>query len=78
MEMKEFAEAVNRHDLTYKFSDDGKKYSAGRASLHQITAAARGLEPEVVAKIWNEMVDKKVRPEHRDAWYWAETEQQEG
>lgn len=72
MDIKEFEEMVNRHDLTYDYSDDGSVWRAGLASFNKIKAAAKQFPIEDVKRIWNEMVDKKLIKEARKPFYWKE------
>jgi len=72
MDIKEFEEMVNRHDLTYDYSDDGSVWRAGLASENRIKEAAKQFPIEDVKRIWNTMVDKKLIEEARKPFYWKE------
>lgn len=72
MDIKEFEEMVNRHDLTYDYSDDGSVWRAGLASENKIKAAAKQFPIEDVKRIWNAMVDKKLIEKARKPFYWKE------
>ena len=65
MDLKEFEDMVNRHDLTYDYSDDGSVWRAGLASENRIKAAAKLLPIEDVKRIWNAKVDKMFIEEAR-------------
>lgn len=72
MDLKEFEEMVNRHDLTYSYSDDHRYWSAGVAQEKAIIEAAKQFPIEDVKRIWNAMVDKKLIEEARKPFYWKE------
>lgn len=72
MDIKEFEEMVNRHDLTYDYSDDGSVWRAGLASFRKIKEASTLFPIEDVTRIWNTMVDKKLIEEARKPFYWKE------
>jgi hypothetical protein len=64
---------VRSHDLTYAYSDSYATYERGRAEKDAIRAYAREhLSPETAARVWNEEVDRKVRPGFARSFYWSE------
>lgn len=72
MTLQEFEAMVNRHDLTYDYSDDGFVWRAGLASENRIKEAAKQFPIEDVKRIWNAMVDKKLVENARAPFYWRE------
>ena len=72
MTLDEFRKLCENHDLTYSYSDDNRYYEAGRRQYSEITSAAKKLPRADVVRIWNEVVDKKLRPEGRGLFYWEE------
>lgn len=68
--LEEFEEAVNRHDLTHTYSDDGEVWRRGSADLDRIRKAAELFPVEDVTRIWNAAVDKKLVEECRAQFYW--------
>lgn len=72
MNIKEFEDMVNRHDLTYDYSDDGYVWRRGLASEKAIKEAAKQFPIEDVKRIWNAMVDKCLQPHARKPFYWRE------
>ena len=71
MSEEEFRRMCQAHDLTYDYSDDGSVWRRGMAGRDAIRAAARTMDPAVVARIWNEVVDSKLLPDYRAAFYWG-------
>lgn len=70
MNEADFAALCDRHDLTYEYSDDASVWRRGANERAVIEAVATSLPAEVVARIWNEMVDKKLIPACRADFYW--------
>ena len=70
MDFAEFTDLVNRHDLTYSYSDDGRAYERGSREYAAIKDAAKQFPAEDVERVWNEMVDKSLIPEARAQFYW--------
>ena len=70
MTLEEFEQMVNRHDLTYDYSDDGAVWRRGVASENAIKEAAKQFTIEDVRRIWNAAVDKKLVESARKAFYW--------
>lgn len=66
----EFRTMCERHDLTFEYSDDGRVWRAGQASLNEVKEAAKELPREVAVRIWNEVVDSKLAEGYRSNWYW--------
>lgn len=58
MTLKDLAEAISAHDLTFEFSDDPGVYRRGRASLAMIDRlrVTSGVGPAVFAALWNDKV----------------------
>lgn len=74
LEMRQsFLEMCQRHDLTYSYSDDGEVWRRGEESLRKIKAKAKAMPKEEVKKIWNAVVDSKIREGYRDPFYWRDT-----
>ncbi len=67
---EEFRKLCQQHDLTYEYSDDGSVWRRGNETLAKVQAAAKQLDREVAVRIWNEVVDTKLIPEGRAAFYW--------
>jgi hypothetical protein len=70
MTLEEFEKEVNRHDLTYSYSDDHSCWSRGAAHYDKIHKAAMTLPRADVERIWNAMVDKRLVEEARSQFYW--------
>lgn len=69
--LSEFERMVREHDLTYSFSDDHRDWMRGRAQRDAILEAAKLLPRSEVVRVWNEMVDKRIVKESRNAFYWT-------
>lgn len=65
-----FFELCKRHDLTHEYSDDGSVWRRGRDQLTAIREAAKSLPPEVAARIFNSVVDTKMKEGYREQFYW--------
>ena len=72
MTLDEFRKLCENHDLTYSYSDDNRYYEAGRRQYSEITSAAKQLPRADAVRIWNEVVDRKLKPEGRGLFYWTE------
>jgi len=72
MTLKEFETMVNRHDLTFMYSDDYSVYSSGQKALDRILAAAKLLPHDDVVRIWNAKVDKTLVDDAREQFYWRD------
>ena len=70
MSIEEFRRMCQAHDLTYSYFDDGRVWQRGHDQLMTIRAAAKGLPPEEVARVWNEVVDSKLAEGARASFYW--------
>lgn len=68
--LKQFEDMVNRHDLTYDYSDDGAVWRAGRAQRDAIRALAGELPYADVKRIWDAKVDRTLVPDARAPFYW--------
>ena len=64
-----FREMCIKHDLTYMYSDDHDVMLAGHRSYSAIQRVAKDLDPEVAARIWNDVVKSKVKSDH-SLFYW--------
>ena len=75
--LEAFKKLVDRHDLTYSYSDDGNAWRRGDASMKAIRDMKLALIKEDPAneekciKIWNDAVDKKIAASSREDWYWS-------
>lgn len=65
-----FQELVEKHDLTYDYSDDHRAWRRGHESHQEILRLAKALPREEACRIWNAMVDKRIREGHRHLFYW--------
>jgi hypothetical protein len=70
MTLEEFEQEVNRHDLTYSYSDDHSVWQRGSAHYAKIRKAADSLPREDVERVWNAMVDKRLIEDVRPQFYW--------
>ena len=70
--LEHFERLVHRHDLTFAFSDDPRAWRLGQDSYNRITAMAKLLPQEEVARIWNAWVDGMGWSDTTEAkrWYW--------
>lgn len=68
--LKQFEDMVDRHDLTFDYSDDISVWRRGIAERDAIRAAAKELPPEDVERIWNAAADRKLVAEHAPRFYW--------
>lgn len=67
----DFRAMCDDHDITYRF-DDGAGYFAGAKEALAIVLAAAELPRAVAVRIFNEAVDKQIRPHARADYYWSE------
>lgn len=65
-----FADAVQKHDLTYSYSDDHRAYTRGREQWLVIHRMAQDLDSADVERIWNAAVDRKIAEGSRPMFYW--------
>lgn len=65
-----FKEAVDRHDLTYEYSDDHSVWRRGSTELTNIKSMAQDLDPEFVRETWNAKCDRALIPSEAPRWYW--------
>jgi hypothetical protein len=72
MTESDFRALVERHDLTYTYSDDHTVWERGRAQYAAIVEAAKSVPN--AAEIWNANVDRKLIPVCRPLYYWPVTE----
>jgi len=62
---------INKHDLTYENSDSHDKWQRGERTLAAIETVAANFPREEVVKLWNSVVDKKIKdPEIAKGFYW--------
>ena len=71
----EFQDLVENHDVTYAYSDDHRAYQKGHLEWVAIKKAAADLEAqsvprEVIAKVWNDVMDRTFRPGYAENFYW--------
>lgn len=69
-DLAEFARMVDRHDLTFAYSDDHRHYTAGKASIAAINEFAKRIPRAEAVRIWNAAVDRKLVADVRNDWYW--------
>lgn len=67
----QFRKMCEHHDLTYTYSDDGRAYRAGAASLDRVKEFAKKLPREDAVRIWNEVVDTKIAEGYRAGFHWS-------
>lgn len=65
-----FKAMVEKHDLTYSYSDDHRSWTRGETEYKAIVAAAAKLPRNFVVETWNANVDKKLIASVREGWYW--------
>lgn len=68
--IEDFQRAVDNHDLTYDYSDDGSVWRNGQAQYSRITRAAEKFPREDVERIWNAKVDRSLVESARAPFYW--------
>ena len=68
-DLNEFDKLVRLHDLTYRFSDDGRVYARGTKAFNEILKKAKEIGSPAV-EIWNKYVDKKMIGRCRETFYW--------
>ena len=66
-----FTQLVKEHDLTYDWSEDITKWRAGDEQYRAIQKLAMELPRQEAVRIWNSVVDEKIRPETADLFYWS-------
>ena len=66
-----FTQLVKEHDLTYDWSEDSTKWRAGDEQYRAIQKLAMELPRQEAVRIWNSVVDEKIRPETADLFYWS-------
>lgn len=69
--VREFDAAVERHDLTFQYSDDINVWRRGNKQLEELLEMASKLPRSKTVPIWNKWVDKKIAEPYRKDWYWA-------
>lgn len=70
MTLAELKELIDKHDLTFAYSDDGGVWRRGQAELHRIRQAAKDFPVEDVERIWNAKVDRTLIESVRGQFYW--------
>ena len=74
--LQAFEKLVERHDLTYSYSDDQRSWRRGEDSMKAILEMRDALIKEdpaneaKVVEIWNKNVDKCIVQNQRSQWYW--------
>lgn len=71
-QLKHFKKLVDQHDLTYNYSDDGSVWRRGQDERDKITQLADHLPRDQVVKIWNDAVDRKIKPGMGEHFKWRE------
>ena len=69
--IEQFTQLVKAHDLTYDWSEDSTKWRAGDEQYRAIQKLAMELPRREAVRIWNSVVDEKIRPETADLFYWS-------
>lgn len=69
--IEQFTQLVKEHDLTYDWSEDSTKWRAGDEQYRAIQKLAMELPRQEAVRIWNSVVDEKIRPETADLFYWS-------
>ena len=59
MTREEFVTMVEKHDLSFEYSDDYRVWRDGSSSLKKIKEAAKQFPREFVVKTWNNMCRKQ-------------------
>jgi len=76
--LEKYRELVEKHDLTFTFSDDPKVYRKGQAELKEIQLLASRMptkeDHERAREIWNEQVEKKLKPNYWEMFKWEKEE----
>lgn len=70
MTQEKFRKMCMSHDLTYEYSDDARYWRAGCKSLTAIQVAAKDLPREDAVRIWNEVVDLKIKAGYGENFKW--------
>lgn len=68
-----FKKLVETHDLTHAYSDDTNVYQRGSRELERIYRLGDKLDPDVIAKIWNVQVNRKIKGRARRDYYWCDS-----
>ena len=68
--IERFKELVRAHDLTYQYSDDHRYWSRGSRQYSEIRTLAKEIGMEIAMEIWNKEVDRKLREDSREQFYW--------
>lgn len=67
---EQFKLAVQNHDVTYEYSDDGSVYRRGSQQKAEIFQMAQFLPIDFVKEVWNARMDKCLIPSEAPRWYW--------
>jgi len=73
--LEDFALLVERHDLTFDYSDDHRAWRSGLASFERIKRMMRDLGEDKKAQcvaIWNDLVRRKMKHEHCTPFEWRD------
>lgn len=70
MKVEKFRELVEKHDLTYNYSDDHRAYSNGERQYKEIMELSKEIPIEEAKAIWNANVEKKMRKEVWSEFKW--------
>lgn len=61
LKRNEYLKALRAQDWSFEFSDDGRAYRAGRASLESLRALQAEIDPE--GEVWNTVAPAAYRLE---------------
>lgn len=70
MTEEKFLEMCRKHDITYQYEDDSRNWRRGVETYNKIVEASKVIGEEAAARIWNQVVDEKIREDSRSNWYW--------
>lgn len=71
-QLEVFLKMCRDHDLTYSYSDDHRYFMAGHHSLLKILDFAKTIDADDAARIWNQVVDEKIKKGSRGQYYWGD------
>lgn len=67
---KAFVQKVNRHDVTFAYSDDNSVWRRGQGEKDEIDFLAKQLPLEFVTEVWNKRMDAYFTASEAPRWYW--------
>lgn len=69
-EFKAFEKMCELHDINYMYSD-GRKYYSGYKTYKELKDYAETfLDRQEYVRIWNKVVDQKIKKDFRSEYYW--------